>query len=459
MWDLKILNTDVPFYISIADAIERDIKRGLLKPGDKMPTHRELAKIIGVNVTTISRAYQEAEKRGLVTATVGRGTFITSDLGHNSSLINTDTGERKTIEMGLVLPLYSLEPDIQEILSTLDCRENLREFMKYTPPQGLRRHRYIAAEWIKRFGIVTDADHVIITSGTQHALNCILSAAFEPGDRIAVDCITYPGFKSAARRCGIRLEAVAMDQEGMTPEGLEVICSHGDIKGVYTVARMQNPTNAIMSEQRCNEITRIIKKHNLFLIEDDLYGFLSPEGTRPLSAYVPEQSIYIAGISKAFYAGLRIGFIVSPNRLYNRISQAVVDTVWMAPALNAEIACKCISSGLADEIIHTKHNEIKKRAEFMLHKLAGFHLNYKLHSMFAWLDLPYDWSSSSFENEASHNGIHVISSEKFTVGGIAPPKNIRISLSGADSFSEFEQGLEILRKLLNHEIGSISGVL
>lgn len=117
-----------------------------------MPIHRELDNVVGVNVTTISRAYQEAEKRGLVTATVGRGTFITSDLGHNSSLINTDTGERKTIGMGLVLPLYSVEPDIQTVLSTLDCRESLREFMKYTPPQGLRRHRYIAAEWMKRFG-------------------------------------------------------------------------------------------------------------------------------------------------------------------------------------------------------------------------------------------------------------------------------------------------------------------
>lgn len=461
MWNLKIINTDKPFYISIADAIERDIKCGILKPGDKMPTHRELAKTVGVNVTTITRAYQEAEKRGLVTATVGRGTYITADLGENSSLINTDTNTKKEkmIEMGLVLPLYSAEPDIRNILSDITCSSDLGEFMKYIPPQGLYRHRKIAAEWIKQFGINAAADKVIITSGVQHAINCILSSVFKPGDHIAVDCMTYPGIKSAAKRCGISLESVSMDKEGMTPQGLEAVCSHNDIKGIYTVARMQNPTNAIMSDKRYNDIAQIIKQHNLILVEDDLYGFLSPEGSRPLSAIVPEQSIYIAGTSKAFYAGLRIGFIVSPERFYNRISQAVVDTVWMAPPLNAEIVCKCISGGIAKEIINLKRMEIKKRAKLMMEELQEYSFKYAGDSMFTWLKLPEFWSSSSFEKEAGCYGINVYSSDKFTVGGIIPPNYIRVSLSGANSILELERGLEILHRLLKREIGHPSGIL
>ncbi|BAK97589.1 putative DNA-binding protein [Oscillibacter valericigenes Sjm18-20] len=370
-----------------------------------------MEKTIGVNVTTVTRAYQEAEKRGLITATVGKGTFITSDLGRNPALINMDTGSNHLIEMGLALPLYSIEPDIEPLLNKVIADRNLRDFMKYTPPQGLYQHRQTGTEWIRQLGVDTDADHVIITAGTQHAFNCILSPVFEAGDKIAVDCITYPGFKTAARRLGIRLEAVLMDREGIIPESLEPVCSHGDIKGVYTVGRLQNPTNSIMSWQRREEIARIIQRHSLLLIEDDLYGFLSPQGTTPLSALLPDQSFYIAGTSKAFCSGLSISFLVSPARFYGRISQAVVDTVMMAPTLNAEIVCKCIFSSLAREIIEAKRNEIKRRANLMRSKLADYP---QPDNLFAWLELPEDWSSSSLEAAAVRSGssetrsIHVI---------------------------------------------------
>ncbi|MEI6101595.1 MAG: GntR family transcriptional regulator, partial [Eubacteriales bacterium] len=113
MWDLKTIDTDKPLYIAIAEALERDIKAGVLKSGEKIPTHRELAKIVGVNVTTATRAYNEAEKRGLITSIVGNGTFVTSDLGNNPSLFIPERRTIEQIEMGLVLPLYSAEPDIK----------------------------------------------------------------------------------------------------------------------------------------------------------------------------------------------------------------------------------------------------------------------------------------------------------------------------------------------------------
>ncbi|MEN6411921.1 MAG: PLP-dependent aminotransferase family protein [Veillonellales bacterium] len=459
MWNLKIINTDKSLYFAIADAIERDIQLGILKSGDKMPTHRDLAKTVGVNVTTITRAYKEAEKRGLITATVGSGTFVTADLGYNPSLINTDENEKKLIEMGLVLPLYGIEPDIKTLLEKVVHNKNLNEFMKYTPPQGINCHRQIGADWIRRFGINVAAENIIVTAGAQHAINCILSSVFEQGDRIAVDCLTYPGIKTAAKRCGIRLEAVPMDEEGMMPQGLEAVCSHNDIKGIYTVSGMQNPTNAIMSEQRRNEVSQIIKRNNLILIEDDLYGFLVNGEVSTLSENLLEQSIYISGISKAFYAGLRIGFVAAPKKLCNRISQAVVDTIWMASTLNAEIACECINSGVADEIIDLKRAEIKRRALLMKDKLQCYDYKYAPGSMFAWLKLPDHWSSSEFEKMASDNGVNVISSEKFTVGSVALPNYIRISLSGAESILEFEKGLDILLKVLNRELGTAIGVL
>lgn len=459
MWDLKIIDTDKPLYIAIAEAIERDIRAGILNAGDKMPTHRNLANKVGVNVTTVTRAYKEAEKRNLISAIVGNGTFITSDMGLNSSLVDTDKDRNALIEMGLVLPLYSVEPDINTIIHSINNTRNLRMLMEYTPPQGLLYHRQTGANWVKQFGIDVSVESIIVTSGAQHAINCILSSVFEQGDCIAVDYLTYPGIKAAAKRCGIRLEGVMMDEQGMLPESLEAACKRHTIKGIYTVGNIQNPTNAIMSNKRIEEIARIIRKENIILIEDDLYGFLSLNNKSTLSAHLPDQSIYIAGISKAFYAGLRVGFIVTPKKFYNRIAQAVVDTVWMTSALSVEIACECINTGIADKIIRLKRDEIEKRARALAEKLQDYHYEYVQHSMFAWLKLPDYWTSTTFERIASDYGINVIAADKFTVGNIIPPNYVRISLSGADSLVEFREGLDILYKVLTGEYGSISRVL
>ncbi len=459
MWDLKIIDTDKSLYIAIAEAIERDIRVGILKAGEKLPAQRELAKKVGVNVTTITRAYNEAERRGLVASTVGSGTYISSDLGFNSALVNTEKDDKKLIEMGLVLPLYSMEPDLSPIIEKVLHKNDLKEFMAYTPPQGIYRHRLVGSEWIRRSGIDAKPANIIVTAGAQHALNCIFSSVFQPGDRIAVDCLTYPGVKTAARLCGIQLEAVDMDDEGMTPQGLATVCNRYDVKGIYTVSTMHNPTNASMSARRRASIAEIIKRNQLILIEDDLYRFLSSENTGSLTALIPEQSIYISGISKVFYAGLRICFVATPRKYYSRISQAVVDTIWMAPALNAEIACECIASGAADEIITLKRIEIQRRASLLKSKLSGHYFRYLPDSMFAWLKLPDYWSSNEFEKAATDNGVNVVSSDKFSIGGIVPPNYIRVSLSGADSIAEFEKGIDILLKILNREIGIAGGVL
>lgn len=459
MWNLKIIDTDKSLYIAIADAMERDIQLGLLKGGERMPTHRDLARIVGVNVTTITRAYKEAEKRGLITSTVGRGTFVTSDLGKSASLYRDEERGGHLIEMGLVLPLHTVEPDIGEVIGRVLKKGGLNRFMGYTPPNGLLRHREIGSQWIRRFGVEADAETTVVTAGVQHALLCVFSALFQPGDRIAVDCLTYPGVKAAAKRCGIYLEGVPVDPEGMLPKELESLCRRTDIKGVYTVSTMENPTNSVMSEERIQAIASIIEKRDLLLIEDDIYRFMSASGPAPLSTLIPERSVYLAGVSKAFYAGLRVGFLRAPKRLCGRIAQAVVDTMWMAPSLNAEIVCSCIEEGIADEIIARKIGEIRERASIAERILADCQYRYEKDSMFLWLHLPEERNSVEFEKSSAVFGVNVVSSEKFAVGGAVPPNCIRISLSGADSREELEKGLLIIRRILDGQIGSSESIL
>lgn len=459
MWDLRTLNTDKPLYIAIADALERDIKSGELKPGDRLPTHRELAKVVGVNVTTATRGYQEAEKRGLVTSVVGNGTFVATEMRQSSGSLHADVPTAEYIEMGLVLPLYALEPELAPILEDIMTQKSPHLLLQYTPPQGLLSHRQTGARWLRRFGMDVDEQSVIILAGAQHGTVCIFSSCFAPGDRIAIDNLSYPGIKSAAKHSGIRLEGVKMDREGMLPDELEKLCKSKTIKGVYTTCRMQNPTNACMSEARKQALVQVIKDENLLLIEDDQFGFLC-EGTSPLFPSLPDRSIYLVSTARAFYPGLRTAFVVAPPRYYNKLVQSILDTIWMSPTFSTEIACTCIESGVAERVVRAKRIELAKRAAIMAATLASdFEYEYMTNSMFAWLKLPADMNSFEFEKTAYANKVKVAAANKFTVGNMMPPNYIRVSLSGASNMNEFKKGLYILVKILNQEWKDWGGIV
>lgn len=449
MWNLKVIDTNKPLYLAVADALQRDIKAGLLKPGDKLPTHRRLAKLVGVNVSTITRAYSEAEKQGLIKAVIGSGTFVSSQLGFAStSSLENNTG---LIEMGFVLNLNQAEASIDKFLKSALLKIGQASTLRYIPPPGSHYYRELGAKWINRFGLNTDASQIVITCGAQHALNCTLSALFKPGDRIAVDNLTYSGFKSVAKHYGLILEGLATDRDGIKPKSLVALCGHHEIKGLCTVTTMQNPTNSHIPLERQQELAQIIRQHDLKLIEDDTYRFLAEDAPPPLSCLVPDHSIYITGISKALYVGFRITFLSAPKNVAQAIAQAVVDSVLMVSPIDLALVGEALESGLIETLIDEKIAEMKKRFALFASKMVGYEYFYAPHSMFVWLKLPHHLTSGEFENICQQNGLNVSSSERFVVGGMVPPNFIRLSLTGPHDLEELDRGLDILLKVLQGE--------
>lgn len=450
MWDLKIIDTDKSLYIAVAEALERDIHLGILKPGDKLPTQRELAIKVGVTLTTISRAYAEAERKGLITAVVGSGTFVASDLGKKPYHVQQDIEKRLPIEMGILHPLYEAEDDFRHGVNLLSQDQgNLNKLSQYVPPNGLLEHREIGAKWIKRYYMPVEPENVIVTAGAQHGLNCVFSALFDQEDRIAVDYLTYPGIKSAARLNNIILDGVMMDEEGMIPSHLEQLCKRNKIHGIYTVGGIQNPTNYAMSSKRRKEIAAIIKKYQLLLIEDDMYPFLSDNNRETLSQYIPDQSIYLSSLSKAFYIGLRTAFIAAPKRFVSQLSQAIVDSMWMVSPISTELACRIITSGLGDKIVNKKRDELALRVRMFKEIFPDQHFSVRDRSMFIWLKLPKPYTSSAeFEKKAEESGLHVYGADKFSIGHFPVPNYVRLSISSLSSRDEYEKGLFLLHQLL-----------
>ncbi len=445
MWNPKELNTDKTLYVAIVDAIEIDIEKGLLKPGDKMPTQRHIAEVIGVNLTTVTRAYNLAKKKGLLSAVTGKGTFVAYNSEETWPKIATDRD--KIIDFGLVGALKIEHQEVNKIIADLALNNNISELLDYIPSNGLYEHRLSGKKWIARHGYNVDVDDIIICSGVMHAINCCLSSLFKFEDKIAVESLTFTGFINAAQLNNIKLESVEMDEEGMKPESLEILCKKQKIKGIYLMPNLQNPTATTMSYERKKALSLIIKKYDLILIEDDVYNIFD-ETFIPISSFIPDQSIYICGTSKNLYAGLRIAYSVVPQKYHKKFLHTVTTTVWMAPPISSEIVSQLIIRGVADEIVKTKRKIINDRLKITKRILKKYDVHGAENSQFVWLKLPKTISALEFEHLALLNKVRIIASNKFVVGHGALPNAVRISFANVKSNKVLITGLERLVQIL-----------
>jgi DNA-binding transcriptional MocR family regulator len=459
MWKPKIINTDNFLYLAVADALEDDIRKGVLKPGEKLPAHRELADIIGINVSTATRAYQEAERRGLITGTTGRGTYVSSAFRTDPNILDIDTNTPAYIDLGPVYPLYSQETELFELMEKLNCKGKLNEFAKYSNPQGHPQHREAGAKWMMSYGINVSPEDIIICAGTQHALTCCFVSLFQPGDSIGVDKLTYSGLKALVKALKIKLVPIDFDGEGMDPENLESACHREQLKGIYIMSGTQNPTTIAMTRGRKKELAEVALRNQLIVIEDNTYGFTLESQLLSMYSLIPEQCIHIEGLSKAFFAGLRTAFVVAAKPFKSRMIKAVLNTIWMAPTLNSAIVAEAILGGYAEKIVASKLVEAKKRYQIAQKHLKDYNFHGFPNTYFIWLELPDHWNAYEFEIYARKAGINLFSAEKFIVGSTLPPKAVRISLSGVDSRETLAEGLKGVAALLKDEPVEFHSVL
>ncbi len=439
----------------IADAIDDAIKHGELKPDTKLPPMRNLAYDLGVTLGTVSRAYQEAERRGLVGGEVGRGTYIKGD-GRYPKIQTPRAfaygGSRENgINLSMAVPPLGdggtyLARTIREISeSTTLCGE----LMDYQALSGLARHRQGGVDWVARMGVETDIDCLTLTNGTQHAILVAMMALTRPGDTMLVESITYPGVIHIAAQLGIKLVPVDIDNEGMRPDSLEAAILEHRPRTAYLVPTVQNPTTAVMSNERRMQITAILRKHSLLAIEDDVWGFLT-EGRAPsLASYAPEQIIYVTGLSKAMSPGLRVGYIVAPPGAADAIRSVARMSSWMTPPLMAEIATRWINDGSGDEMIKWQRAEADERMKIAEQALGAFNIRGHQHSYQIWLELPEPWRADAFRDQAARRGVYFLSGDAFVVGRQAAPHAIRICVGSCRTRDEVKQGVEIVRDILN----------
>ncbi|MBT4464131.1 MAG: PLP-dependent aminotransferase family protein, partial [Rhodospirillaceae bacterium] len=375
---LPTLDTDnssgkTPKYLAIAGAIASDIADGTLQPGDRLPTHRDLAYRLGVTVGTVSRAYGEIARQSLTSGEVGRGTFVAGAVKTQPDFAIRRTHRTSDlVEMSMNWPTTGRAGEmLSRTLAELSRSNDLGTLTEYQPAFGMPHHREAGAALIGKLGLSVNAEDVVVTSGAQHAMNIIFTTVMCAGDLMLTEKLTYPAMKALARSLGIRMKGIDMDNEGILPDALEDACRAGGVKALYTMPTIQNPTCTIQGEQRRQDIARICQQYGVTIIEDDVYGFLPSDRPAPLASHAPEISYYISGTAKSIAPGLRIGYVVGPSAATAKLAHAVQFTSWMAAPLMAEIATRWIIDGTADELIEWHRENARFRTALALKTLSG----------------------------------------------------------------------------------------
>lgn len=437
-----------PKYMAIAQALESAVGRGLLRPGQALPTQRDLARTLGVTVGTATRGYAEAARRGLVAGVIGRGTFVSTPRPDVDSMPGT---RRCRYDLGYISPFEHLNPCLHAAVGRLARTGDLRVLSRYQQPRGLPRHREAGALWAARYGLKVSADDLLICAGAQHALLTLLATLFNPGDRIAADQLSYPLLKQLAKRLRLHLLPIRMDGGGMLPDALEAACrgAGGRVRGVYLMPGCQNPTLTQIPEGRRRELAEVCRRHSLFILEDDVFALALEHDLPPLSRLAPELGCFIAATSEALSGGLRIAYLCPPQRCLDALERTIACTISMAPPLMAELATLWITDGSADEVLAAKRKEAAARNVLARRILDGFALETRATGFFAWLRLPGPWTAAAFADAALAHGVLVAEGGHFAIGHTAPEEGVRLALGGPRERRELEEALRIVAGLLH----------
>ncbi len=436
-----------PRYLAIAEVLAADIAAGRLKPGDRLPTHRELAWRLGVTVGTVTRAYAEAERRGLIAGEVGRGTYIRErSVDTIPPPVATDDG---FIDLARNLPSgWRENEEIAAVVAEIGESGDVGPLIGYAPNLGLPQHREAGAEWITRSGLAASPAQVAVSAGAQHGMLLALAALTRAGDVVLTEQLTFYGLKSLATLLSLRLHGVAIDEYGLVPDALDAACRMTGAKALYCIPTLHNPTTALMPEARRAEIADICRRHDVVIIEDDIYGFLAGTAPPPLSSFAPDRSIFVTSLSKSVAPGLRIGYVRASETLLERIGSSLRATMWMAPSVTAEVAARLIRSGRAESMARRMKDETEARQKIAARMLAG--TDYAAHaaSFHIWLKLPEPWRREEFTQQVRRRGVGVAPADVFAVGRGPVPHAVRVGLSAARDRAQLERALGIIAEVL-----------
>ena len=359
-------------YKSLVDTFAEAIRSGQLLPGTRLPTHRQLAAEHGLALVTASRVYSELEAMGLVSGETGRGTFV-----REIALPPGQGSGQMTVAAGL-LDLnfnYPSLPGQAELLRTalrqLALSGDLEALLRYQPHAGRVHERAAVARHLLNRGLTVQAEQVLVVSGAQHGLAVSMMTLLKPGDVVAVDALTYSGFKVLAETLHLELVAIPVTASGPDLEHLHSLCRQRPVRAVYSMPTLHNPLGWVMSLAQRERLVALARQHNVMIIEDGAYAFLAEDAPPPLATLAPERTVYIGGLSKSVATGLRVGFIAAPVAWVSGLERTIMATTWNVPGVMSAIAVGWLEDGTVAQLEAQKRADAQARQALAAQVLRG----------------------------------------------------------------------------------------
>lgn len=340
----------VPLYLQISQRIREQILAGRLPEGYQLPAERRLARALGVTRTTILAAYRELKSDALVDAHVGRGTVVVprryaaapapsvhplawdqlarEGLGPGQDPLVRDllalTERRDVITLSVGLPAADLLPmDRVRELQTALLDEMGSSLLLHSPTEGVSTFRETLAGLATTRGIECSPNEVLVTSGSQQALDLVARTFLAPGDTVVVEEPTFFGALQVFRSAHARVLGVPTDADGMRTDVLESLLARHRPKLIYTLPTFGNPTGAVLSSQRRQHLVELATRFQVPVVEDDSYSELRYDGDAvpPLKALDRfGHVVYLSSFSKVLFPGLRVGWLVAPRAAIRRLA-------------------------------------------------------------------------------------------------------------------------------------------
>ena len=429
----------IPRYKHVVDALAAELRSGRWPVGTRLPTHRELAAREGIALVTASRVYAELEAMGLVTGEQGRGTFVRDTAllagqGFSEQLVAADA-----VDLRFNYPTIPGQADLlRHALRELSTAGDLESLLHYQPHRGRAEDRAAIARHLHRRGLSVDAEQVLVVSGAQHGLAAAAMAMLHHGDVVAVDAVTYPGFKVLAQTLGLELAATS---------DLDELCRLRPVRAVYAMPTLHNPLGTVMSLKARKRLVATARRHGLLIIEDAAYAYLVEDSPPPLAALAPERTIHVSSLSKSVATGLRVGFVVTAHDKVAAVERVIRATTWNTPALTTAIACRWLEDGTVDRLEAHKRTDAHMRQAIARDVFAGLPFASHPSSYFIWLPLAEHARADRIATSLARQRISVSTAEPFATTAIVP-QALRLALGSID-VADLRRTLTVVRAVID----------
>ena len=435
-------------YLGIVRALETDIYAGHIKPGDRLPSQRAIAEALQVDLTTVTRAFNEARRRGLVEGNKGGGTYIRDSV--QQQLI---AEKQSMLDLSMNNPPQPLSAQLHQRLpdgiAGLIADERRMLQLQYQDSAGNPADREAALYWLQQNKTPIDPERVLIAAGAQSALYAICKCLVPAGSTLLTPEYSYPGLKAVAVQLGIELQALNCDAEGVSPEAFEAACLAGDVKAIYLIPALDNPTTITMPLSRRQALADIARRYQVAIIEDDPYSPLQTQSIPSFASLLPAQTWHIATLSKCATPALRVAFVLTPGKQdSSHLATVLRATNLMAPPLMCALVTRWIYDGTLDAITDAIRLENNQRQQLVAKLLAGHCFAADKDGHHIWLTLPSHWQADNFSKAAYSQGVTIVPSSQFAITQ-TPIEAVRVSLGIATDSDALRHPISILARLLN----------